>query len=128
MVKLKMKLTIDVFQVKQTMLPSIPAPIIVPTDEGSLIRKPDDLPEGPLVTPPPEFIITETRQQVITDLNEPPQDKGKKISTEPDSPMRKFRMYEGWSQEQIDQALEESIRIQALKYNSNMMMGISSLF
>lgn len=34
----------------------------------------------------------------------------------------------GWSQEAFNQALEESIHIQALKDNPNMMLGICSLF
>lgn len=39
-----------------------------------------------------------------------------------------FRKSEGWSQAQIDQELEESIQIQALKDNLNPMLGISPVF
>lgn len=110
------------------MLPPIPAPRIAQIDEVSPTRKPDDLLEDLLVPPPPEFIIPEVVQQSIFDLNKSPQDKGKKVATEPDRPVRTFKKSEGWSQERINEALEESIRIQALKNNLNLILGVSPLF
>lgn len=110
------------------MLPPIPTLRIVQIDEGSPTLKPNDLPGEPLVPPPLAFTITETVQQIISDLKEPPRDKRKKIATELDSPMKTLKKSEGWSQEEIGQALEEIIRIQALKDNLNSMLGISPLF
>lgn len=69
------------------MLPPIPTLRTVQIDEGSPTLKPDDLRKERLVHPLPELINTESVQQLISDLNEPPQDKGKKIATELDSPM-----------------------------------------
>ena len=42
--------------------------------------------------------------------------------------MKSFKKCEAWSKEQLRQALEESIHIQALKDNPNPMLGISPLF
>lgn len=61
-------------------------------------------------------------------MGEIPQDKCKKIATNSDSPVKKLRKSEGWSQEQINQALEERIWIQATTDNLNSMLGISPLF
>lgn len=110
------------------MLPPIPALRIIQIDEGFPTQKPDNLLELPLVPPPPEFIFTKSGQQFISDLNAPPRDKGKKIVTESDIPVKTSKKSNGWSQEQIDKHLEESIRIQSLKDNLNLMLGISVLF
>lgn len=73
MQKIKTKLTIDAFLAIQFMLPPIPSPRIVQIDEGSPALKGDDLLEESLVPPSLEFIIIEPGQQLIFDLNEPPQ-------------------------------------------------------
>lgn len=83
MAKVKKKLTINAFHSTQSILPPIPSPRIGPIDEGSLLRKTDDIPEDPLIPSPPEFIITEDIQQVISYLNKQHQDKGKKHVSEP---------------------------------------------
>lgn len=128
MEKIKTKLTIDAFRATQSMLPPIPSLRIIPIDEDSPTQKSTDLPEDPPITPHSELIISEMVEQVIANLKKPPPDKGLKISSEPSSPKRTFRKFEGWSKEKIDQVLEESIRIQSLKYNLNPLLGISPLF
>lgn len=67
-------------------------------------------------------------QQFIVELNESSQDKGMKIASKPINLESTFRKSEGWSQDQINQVLEKRIRIQALKDNSNPLLGISPLF
>ncbi|CAH1437890.1 unnamed protein product [Lactuca virosa] len=111
MENIKAKITVDAFRVTQSMLPPIPT-LIVKTNEGSPTRKPGDLPEEPLITPPSEFFIIESGQQIISFISSTsknPQEKGKQIATDSNSPVKMFKKSEGWSQEQIDQALEESI-------------------
>lgn len=94
------------------MLPPIIAPMIVPIDEGSLIRKPDELYDEPLVLPPFELIITQTSQQIISSISsqiDHVKDKWKKIALSSDSPVKLPKKSEGWSKEQMQQDLEESI-------------------
>lgn len=69
-------------------------------------------------------------QQVLSVLNKQ-QDKAKKLILESyqaheSGPPPKLKS--GWSQDELNQALEESIQIQALKYNPNPMLGISPLY
>lgn len=54
-----------------------PSPKIAPVDEGSPLRKPDNIPKEPLILTPPTFSIDENMRQVISVLNKQ-QDKGKK--------------------------------------------------
>lgn len=97
MTKIKTKLTFDAFRATQFVLPPIPTLRIVQINEGSPTQKPADLREEPSITPPPEYIISETVQQVITNLNKPRQDREKKTDSEPNSLVRKFKKSEGWS-------------------------------
>ena len=81
--------------------------------------------EDPLQSSPPKFVIDKNMQQVLSALKK---DKGKKPIKERyrahySRPLPKLKS--GWSQEEINQALEESIQIQALKDNPNPMLGIS---
>lgn len=124
--KIKTKLTIDAFRATQSVLHLIPSPRILLVDEGSPLQNSDDIPEEPLPSSPPKFAIDENMQHILSVLNEQ-HDKGKKPISE--FPCSKTRMKErtGWSKEEINQALEESIRIQAFKENSNMMLGLSPL-
>ena len=75
MAKVKSKLTTDAFEAITLMLPPIPAQKIVAIDEGSPLRNPDDIPEEPLPTSPPKFVIDENMQQVLSILNKK-QDNG----------------------------------------------------
>lgn len=79
MAKAKIKLMVDAFRAISSMLPPIPAPKIVPIDEGSPLRTPDDIPEEPLQTSAPEFTIDENMKHIISALSK---DKGKKPITE----------------------------------------------
>lgn len=98
MAKEKNKITINTFRATQSMLPPIPSPRIVHIDEGSPLRKPDNIPEEPLIPPPPKFTITENIQKIISDLKKQHQDKGKKHVSEPHSPERTYKKFKGWSQ------------------------------
>lgn len=75
MAKAKTKLTVDTIRATSSMLPPIPAPRITPIDEGSPLRKPDDIPGEPLPSSPPKFTIDENMQHIILVINK---DKGKK--------------------------------------------------
>lgn len=57
--RVKTKLTIDAFLATQSMMHVIPSPRVVPIDEGSPLWKRDDIPEEPLIPPPPKFTIKE---------------------------------------------------------------------
>lgn len=103
-----------------------PSPKIAPVDEGSPLRKPDNIPKEPLILTPPTFSIDENMRQVISVLNKQ-QDKGKKRISEFYRCEPPSKQQEGWSLAQIDQALEERIRIQALKDNPSPMLGLSIL-
>ena len=127
MAKVKTKLTVDAFRATLSMLPPIPALRIALIDEGSPLWIPDDIPEEPLQSSPPKLTIDENIQHIISVLK----DKGKKPISESyqahySEPPPKSKS--GWSQEEINQALEENIRIQALKDNPNTMLGLSPLF
>lgn len=113
MAKAKTKLTIDIFRPTRLILHLIPSLRIVPILEGSPVRKPNNIPEEPLIPSPPEFNVAENIQQVIDDLKK--QDKGNKPILEPQSYEPTAKKFEGWSQEHIDQSLDESIRIKLLK-------------
>lgn len=93
MAKIKTKLTIDAFRATQSMPPSIPGPRIVPIDEGSPIKKSDELPEEPLIPPILELIITQSDQQIISCIYtpiDPIKEKGKGISLGQVSLMKKL--------------------------------------
>ncbi|CAH1421095.1 unnamed protein product [Lactuca virosa] len=127
MTKPKTKLTFDAFRATQSMLPPILAPRIAQMDEGSPTQKPDEIPEEPLIVPPSALFISESCRQIISSISEKGdkfKDKVKKIDTSSDNQMNSFRNFEGQSQEQIDQDLEESLQIQALKDNPNPMLEI----
>ena len=71
MTKVKTKLTVDGFRDTPFMLP----PRIVPIDEGSPLRTPEDISEEPLQSSPPKFSIDKNMMHVISVLNKY---KGKK--------------------------------------------------
>ena len=83
------------------MLPPIPAPRIAPIDEGSPLWKPYDIPEEPLPSSPPRFIIDENMQTILSALHQQ-KDKGKKPITESfhSGPPPKEKL--GWSQDKIN--------------------------
>ncbi|CAH1446330.1 unnamed protein product [Lactuca virosa] len=54
------------FQATQSTLPLIPAPRIVQINEGSPTRKPNEIPEEPLIPPPSELFINESGHQIIS--------------------------------------------------------------
>lgn len=111
------------------MPPLIPTPKIASIDVGSPTRKPNELPEEPLVPPPSELFITQSSHQIISFiLSQEAKDKGKSVVLEPNIAMKLSKKFEGRSKEELQQALDENICIQAIKDNPNPMMGISSLF
>ena len=85
------------------MPPSIPTLRIVQMDEGSPTRKPEEIPEEPLVPLPSKLFITQSGQQIISSISSQVcafTNKGK-IATDSDSPMNSFKKSEGWSMEQL---------------------------
>ena len=75
MAKAKTFPSAQAFRATPSMLPPILAPKIDPIDQGSPLRITDDIPEEPLPTPTPEFVVDENTKQVLAALNK---DKGKK--------------------------------------------------
>lgn len=57
MAKLKMKLTVHPFRATYYIPPPISALRIIPVNEGTPIKKPDKLPEEPLIPRPSVLII-----------------------------------------------------------------------
>lgn len=51
------------------MHPPIPAPRIVQIDEGSPIRKPNEIPEEPLIPSPHELFIIDSGQRSISSIS-----------------------------------------------------------
>ena len=80
------------------MLPPNPGPMIVQIDGISPTRKPDEIPEEPLIPPPSDLFITESGHQIISSISNKsgnPQDKGKKIAIGSNSPTKSFRKSKG---------------------------------
>ncbi|CAI9296954.1 unnamed protein product [Lactuca saligna] len=112
------------------MPPPIFAPIIAQINVSSLTKKPDDIPEDLLVPLLFELVIVQTSLQIISSIfshEEQSADKGKRIATDSDNPVKSSEKPKGWLKEQLQQALED-IQIQALKDNPNSMLRISPLF
>lgn len=102
--KLRTKLTIDAFRSTYPMPPPILSPRIVHIDEGSPTRKPEQIPEEPLVPPLSKLIITQSGQQLISSItsqNVPSKDKGKGILHESDSLVKSKKKFDGWSKKTI---------------------------
>lgn len=108
MAKAKIQLTVDAVRATKSMLPLIPLPKIAPIDDGSLLPKPNDIPEEPLVSSPPKFSIHENMKHIHSVLNKP-QDKGNKPIAEFTYSKTPMKERSGWSQEEINKAVEESI-------------------
>ena len=109
------------------MQPPIPELKIAPIDQGSPVRIPDEIPEEPLPNPTLKFTINENIKMVINALQT---DKGKKPMTAGQQAFHSgtpLKQKHGWSQDEINQALEDSIWIQALKHNPDLMRGISPI-
>lgn len=131
MAKLKTKLTINSFQATHPMPPLIPTPRIVLVDENSPIKKPGELPEDHLIHLTSELIITKADQQTISSISntdDPIKDKGKWISFGWVSPVKKLSKNEGWYLDEMNQEIEESLQIQALKDNLNPLTDISPYY
>lgn len=94
------------------MLPPFPSSRITPIDEGSPLRKPDDIPEEPLISSPPKFFIDENMQHVLSSLKKQ-KDKKQKAYFGSSHLRTSSKKIFGWSQEEVNQAFKESIRIQA---------------
>lgn len=61
------------------MLPLFPSSRITPIDESSPLRKPDDIPEEPLISSPPKFVIDENMQHVLSSLKKQKDKKQKSL-------------------------------------------------
>lgn len=109
------------------MLPPIPSSRIAPNDEGSPLWKPNNIADESLVPLPLKFYVEENMQHIISILKKQ-KDKGKKPISKFHNSKPPTKEKAGWSQAEIDQALEESIRIQPLKDKPNMMLMLSPLF
>ncbi|CAH1412184.1 unnamed protein product [Lactuca virosa] len=120
--KVNTKITVDSFRATQPMPPPMPALRIYPVDERFPIKKTVGLPNQPLIPPFFEGFIARVGPQIIsssTTPKTPMKDKGKGISFRRISPIVPLKKKEGWSLYQIDQAVEESLKVQALKDNPN---------
>ncbi|CAI9271020.1 unnamed protein product [Lactuca saligna] len=87
----------------------------------------NELSEEPLVLPPSELLITQSGHQIISSISnkeDPIKDKGKKIATKENNPLKCSKTSEGWCKEQMQESLEESIWIQELNHNTNRTLGI----
>lgn len=116
MEKVKTKLTIDAFRPTQMMPPSIPSLKIVQIDQGSPIRKPDEILDESLLPSPFELFVTEFGQQIISSISYQVDlsDKCKGMLTDFDNLIKSLKKSKWWSKEQLQEAMEETIQIQTL--------------
>ena len=109
------------------MLPPISALKIVAIDQGSPLLIPADILEDPLLNPTLEYVVDENMRVVMAALK---RDKGKTPMTAEQQAFHSghpLKQKQGWSQEEINKALEDNIRIQDLMENPDPMCGISPL-
>lgn len=110
------------------MPPLIHTSKIIAIDEGSPIKKHGGFPAPKLALPISKVTVTLIAQEVIkVTIRAPIKDKGNGVTFSMIIPMKLSKKSKGWSQDQINEALE-SLQIQHLKDSPNPLYGISPYY